>query len=73
MKANQTPDEQDVESILGQFSNADLISLIKRMLQRYPDLAGMIVMAPPADAFWLVIYLLRKIVDSLQLLTGGFL
>ncbi|HVB25798.1 MAG TPA: hypothetical protein VNG51_27925 [Ktedonobacteraceae bacterium] len=50
MSTNQTPDEQDVESILGQFSNADLISLIKRMLQRYPDLIGMIVMAPPADA-----------------------
>lgn len=50
MSTNQTPDEQDVEPTLEQFTKAELISLIKRMLQRYPDLTGMIAMAPPADA-----------------------
>jgi len=37
-----TPDEQDIESTLGQPSKADLLTLIKRMVQLYPDLAGLI-------------------------------
>ena|SRR5438552_902410 len=37
-----TPDEQDIESTLGHLSKADLLTLIKRMVQLYPDLAGLI-------------------------------
>ncbi len=37
-----TPDEQDIESTLGHLSKAELLSLIKRMVQLYPDLAGLI-------------------------------
>ncbi len=37
-----TPDEQDIESTLGHLSKADLLTLIKRMVQLYPDLTGLI-------------------------------
>jgi len=37
-----TPDEQDIESTLGQLNKADLLTLIKRMVQLYPDLTGLI-------------------------------
>jgi hypothetical protein len=37
-----TPDEQDIESTLGHLSKADLLALIKRMVQLYPDLTGLI-------------------------------
>ena len=37
-----TPDEQDIESTLGQLSKADLLTLIERMVQLYPDLTGLI-------------------------------
>jgi len=33
---------QDIESTLGHLSKADLLALIKRMVQLYPDLAGLI-------------------------------
>jgi tetratricopeptide (TPR) repeat protein len=47
MSINPTPDEQDIESILGHLDKADLISLIKRMVQQHPDLAGLIVSKQP--------------------------
>ena len=37
-----TPDKQDIESTLGHLSKADLLTLIKRMVQLYPDLTGLI-------------------------------
>src|ERR1700694_3162257 len=37
-----TPDEQDIESTLGHLSKADLLALIKCMVQLYPDLTGLI-------------------------------
>ncbi len=36
------PGGQDIESTLGHLSKAELLSLIKRMVQLYPDLAGLI-------------------------------
>jgi hypothetical protein len=47
MSTNPTPDEQDIESTLGHLDKADLISLIKRMVQQHPDLAGLIVSKQP--------------------------
>ena len=44
MDTNSTPDEQNIETTLGYLSKADLLSLIKRMVQLYPDLAGLIEM-----------------------------
>jgi uncharacterized Zn finger protein len=37
-----TPDEQNIELTLGHLSKADLLALIKRMVQLYPDLTGLI-------------------------------
>ena len=42
MSTNPPPGEQDIESTLGHLSKADLLTLIKRMVQLYPDLAGLI-------------------------------
>ena len=42
MSTNPIPGEQDIESTLGHLSKAELLSLIKRMVQLYPDLAGLI-------------------------------
>jgi hypothetical protein len=40
--STSTPDEQDREVTLGHLSQADLLALIKRMVQLYPDLTGLI-------------------------------
>ncbi|MFL5657569.1 MAG: tetratricopeptide repeat protein [Ktedonobacteraceae bacterium] len=37
-----TPGDQNIETTLGHLSKADLLTLIKRMVQLYPDLAGLI-------------------------------
>jgi len=37
-----TPDKQNIESTLAHLSKADLLTLIKRMVQLYPDLTGLI-------------------------------
>jgi hypothetical protein len=50
MSTHSNPDEQDAGSTLEQFSKAELISLVKRMIQLYPDLTGMIEIAQPADS-----------------------
>src|SRR5438067_1110602 len=39
--SNPTPDDQNIETTLGHLSKADLLALIKRMVQLYPDLAGL--------------------------------
>ena len=37
MSTNPPPGEQDIESTLGHLSKADLLTLIKRMVQLYLD------------------------------------
>jgi tetratricopeptide (TPR) repeat protein len=44
------PGVQDIESKLGHLNKADLLALIKRMVQLYPDLAGLIETAQSADS-----------------------
>jgi uncharacterized Zn finger protein len=50
MSTHSNPDEQDAGSTLEQFSKAELISLVKRMIQLYPDLTEMIEIAHPPDS-----------------------
>lgn len=50
MSTNPLSGEQDIESTLGHLSKTELLSLIKRMVQLYPDLAGLIEIAEPTDA-----------------------
>jgi hypothetical protein len=50
MSTNPTPGEPDIEATLGRLSKADLLSLIQRMIQLYPDLTGLIETAEPAKS-----------------------
>lgn len=50
MSTNPMSGELDIESTLGHLSKTELLSLIKRMVQLYPDLAGLIEIAEPTDA-----------------------
>jgi hypothetical protein len=50
MSTNPTPGEPDIEATLGRLSKGDLLSLIQRMVQLYPDLTGLIEMAVPTKS-----------------------
>jgi tetratricopeptide (TPR) repeat protein len=47
MSTNITPEEYDIEKVLEALSKADMLSLIKQMVQLHPDLAGLIVTIQP--------------------------
>ena len=47
MSTNLTPGEQEIETALEQLSKADMLSLIKDMVQLHPDLTGLIVTIQP--------------------------
>src|SRR6266852_2225614 len=47
MNATPTPDEQDIKSAVEQLSRDDMQALIQRMVEQYPDLAGLIVSKQP--------------------------
>jgi hypothetical protein len=47
MRTNPTPGEHNIEAALGQFSKADMLSLIKDMVQLHPDLIELIEKTQP--------------------------
>jgi hypothetical protein len=47
MNTLPTPGEYDIQAALEQLSRDDMQALIQRMVQQYPDLAGLIVSKQP--------------------------
>jgi len=47
MSTHSTPEEHGIEKVLEEFSKADMLSLIKQMVQLHPDLTGLIEKTQP--------------------------
>lgn len=50
MDTGYQDDGQDKEAVLEQLSRTELLSLVKQMIQIYPDLAQLITTVPPAES-----------------------
>jgi hypothetical protein len=66
MSTNSLPNEQERETILERLSKEDLLSLIKQMIQRHPDLTELIATRQPRRSSNTSLSSQKSIVGKLQ-------